>query len=136
MYLYSKKLFFGISADQLSKDFVDFGSGTANFNSQMHYNITAGYKIQMNDDLTLMPALLAKYMKPSPVSMEGSLLLEYKEWLWIGMSYRHKDAVVAMVGLNVNNKFKFGYSYDFSLSRFNNLTSGGHEITLGLMLGR
>jgi hypothetical protein len=41
-----------------------------------------------------------------------------------------------MAGLNINNKFKFGYSYDFSLSRFNNLSSGGHEIVLGLMLGR
>lgn len=136
MYLYSKNAFLGINGDNLSKDFVEFGSGTANFNTQMHFNITGGYKFPINDNLTLMPAVLVKYMAPAPVSIDGSLQLEYKEWLWMGVSYRHKDAMIGMVGLNVNNKFKFGYSYDFSLSRFNQVSSGGHEIVLGLMLGR
>lgn len=136
LYLYSKKLFFGISADHLSKDFVEFGTGTANFNTKMHFNVTGGVKIPLNENLILIPALLAKYMYPAPVSVDGSLLLEYKEWLWVGATYRYKDAVIGMFGLNVSNKFKFGYSFDFSLSRFNGVSSGGHEIVLGLMLGR
>ena len=135
-YLYSKNSFFGISADQLTKDLVEFGTGTANFNNQMHYNATAGVKIPLNDNLTLTPAMLFKYMNPAPIVIEGSLQLEYKEWLWIGTSYRHKDALIGMVGLNISDRFKFGYSYDFSLSRFNDFSGGGHEIVLGLMLGR
>lgn len=135
-YFYSNKLFFGVSADHLSKDFVEFGSGTANFNTQIHYNVTGGIKLKVSEDITLMPALLVKYMSPAPVSLEGSLQLEYKEWLWAGVSYRHSDAVIGMVGLNVSERFKFGYSYDFSLSRFNTVSTGGHEIVLGLMLGR
>lgn len=135
-YFYSKNMFLGVSADHLSKDFVEFGSGTANFNTQMHMNATAGFKFPVSDNLTLMPAVLVKYMKPAPLSLEGSLQLEYKEWLWMGVSYRHTDAVVGMVGLNVNNIFKFGYSYDFSISRFNDYSAGGHEIVLGIMLGR
>lgn len=135
-YFYSNKVFFGVSADHLSKDLVEFGSGTANFNTQMHYNITGGFKIPLNRDVTLMPALLIKYMNPAPVSIEASLQVEYKEWLWAGMSYRHSDALIGMIGLNVSEKFKFGYSYDYSLSRFNQVSSGGHEIVLGIMLGR
>ena len=61
---------------------------------------------------------------------------EYKEWLWAGVSYRHKDAVVGMVGLNINRMFKFGYSYDFNISRFRSYSAGGHELVLGIMLGR
>lgn len=136
LYLYSKKLFFGISADHLSKDFVEFGTGTANFNTQMHFNITGGVKIAITEDIVLIPALLAKYMSPAPVSVEGTLLVEYKEWLWAGASYRHSDAMVGMFGLNISERFKFGYAYDFSLSRFNDVSSGGHEIVLGLMIGR
>ena len=135
-YLYSKKMFFGVSADHLSKDMVEFGSGTANFNTQMHFNATGGVKFPLNENLTLMPAVLVKFMNPAPVSLEGSVLLEYKEWLWMGVSYRHTDAVIGMVGLNISNRFKFGYSYDFSISRFNDYSAGGHEIVLGLMLGR
>jgi type IX secretion system PorP/SprF family membrane protein len=135
-YLYSKNAFFGVSADHLSKDFVEFGSGTANFNTQMHMNFTAGYKFPLNENLTLMPAALVKLMTPAPVSIEGSMQLEYKEWLWMGVSYRHTDAVIGMVGLNISERFKFGYSYDFSISPIKQYTSGGHEIVLGLMLGR
>jgi type IX secretion system PorP/SprF family membrane protein len=133
-YLYSKNVFVGVAADQLTKDMVEFGSGTANFNNQIHFNATAGVKIPVNDNLTLTPALLFKMMSPAPATVEGTIQAEYKEWLWAGVSYRHKDAVVGMVGLNISERFKFGYSYDYSLSRFNGLTSGGHEIVLGIML--
>lgn len=136
LYLYSKNVFVGIAADQLTKDMVEFGSGTANFNNQMHFVGTAGVKFPLNDNLTLTPAALVKLMSPAPISVEGSLQLEYKEWLWAGVSYRHKDAIIGMVGLNISERFKFGYSYDFSLSRFNDFSGGGHEIVLGLMLGR
>ena len=135
-YLYSQKFFVGVSADQLTKDMVEFGSGTANFNTQMQFMATAGVKFPLNENLTLTPAILAKMMSPAPLSIEGSLQLEYKEWLWMGVSYRHTDAIVGMVGLNVSDRFKFGYSFDYSISRFNNFSSGGHEIVLGLMLGR
>jgi type IX secretion system PorP/SprF family membrane protein len=135
-YLYSDKAFFGISADQLSKDFVEFGSGTANFNNQIHFMATAGYKFNLNENLSLTPAILAKMMSPAPLTIEGSLQLEYKEWIWAAVSYRHTDAFIGMVGLNISERFKLGYSYDFSVSRFNQFTSGGHEVILGLMLGR
>ena len=30
--------------------------------------------------------------------------------------YRHTDALIAMVGMNISQRFKVGYSYDFSIS--------------------
>jgi type IX secretion system PorP/SprF family membrane protein len=136
LYFYSENMFVGVAAEQLTRDFISFGSGTANFDPNMHYNLTAGWKFPISQDMTLMPAVLVKYMTPAPVSIEGSLQLEYKEWLWFGASYRNTDAVVVMAGLNVSDKFKFGYSFDFSVSKFNKHSSGGHEIVLGLMFGR
>lgn len=136
LYLYSKKSFFGISADQLTKNYVQFGSGTANFDNRYHFTATAGYKFDLNQNLTLMPSLLFKFMSPAPASIDGSVQLEYKEWLWGGISYRHQDAIIGMAGLNISRKFKLGYSYDYSIARYTNYSSGGHEIVLGLMLGR
>ncbi len=136
LYLYGKRFFAGISADQLTRDLVQFGNGTANFNPQMHYNVVAGYKIKTGENLTLTPSVLLKYMRPAPVSIDVNMQIEYNEWLWFGLGYRHTDAVIGMLGMNISNRFKFGYSYDFTLSKFNNYSSGGHELTLGLMLGR
>ena len=136
LYLYGKGFFLGVSADQLTRDLVEFGKGTANFNPKIHYQIITGYKIKTGENWSLTPSLLAKYMSPAPVSIDVNLQAEYNEWLWFGLGYRHTDAVIGMLGMNISNRFKFGYSYDFSLSKFNNYTSGGHELTLGIMLGR
>ena len=133
-YFYSKTLFLGIAADQLTKNFIKFGSGTANFDPKMHMNVTGGIKLPLNENLTITPAFLVKYMNPTKPSIEATAQLEYKEWLWTAFSYRHKDAVVGMVGMNISNRFKFGYSYDFSISQFRTYSSGGHEIILGIML--
>ncbi|MBT5932417.1 MAG: type IX secretion system membrane protein PorP/SprF [Flavobacteriales bacterium] len=136
LYLYSKNLFFGLAAEQLTRDMVEFGQGTANFDPQLHYSILGGYKIPINNNFTLTPGFLIKYMTPAPVSIDANIQLEYKNWLWMTLGYRHTDAVIAMVGMNISKRFKFGYSYDFSVSRFNSYSSGGHELTLGLMIGR
>jgi type IX secretion system PorP/SprF family membrane protein len=95
-----------------------------------------GYKIPINKDFTLTPAILLKNMRPAPFSIEGTLMAEYKEWMWAGISYRNKDAVVGMFGMSISEKFKFGYSYDFSVSEMDKVSSGGHELVLGIMLGR
>lgn len=136
LYVYSNKFFFGIAADQLTKSMVSFGSASANFDPQMYFNATGGIKLNVNDNITITPAFIVKYMTPAPISIEGTLQVEYKEWLWAGVSYRNTDAIVGMVGLNINKKLKFGYSYDYSISRFNQYSTGGHELVLGIMLGR
>lgn len=136
LYLYSKKMFLGISADQLTKDFVKFGNVQTAFDPNMHFQATAGIKFNISQNASLMPAVLAKYTHGAPLSIEGSLQYEYKEWLWIGASFRNQDALVAMAGLNISERFKFGYSYDFNISKVRNFSAGGHELVLGLMLGR
>ena len=133
LYLYSENLFVGITGDQLTKDFVRFGNGS-NIDPRMHFNFVAGYKFNLSNTMTLTPSVLAKYIKPSPLSIEGSLMFEWKERVWYGLSYRYQDAVVGFVGMNITNRLRFGYSFDFSTSRFNKHSFGGHELNIGLML--
>lgn len=144
LYVYSQKLFLGIAAEQLTRDLVSFGGTNMVYvDPRMHLNFSAGYKFSLGDNLSLMPSVLLKYMQPAPLSLEGTLQLEYKEWLWFALSFRqgvggfnNSDAFIAMAGLNISETFKLGYSYDYSISQFNQHSAGGHEIVLGLMLGR
>ncbi len=136
LYFYSDKMFIGVSGDQLTKDFVKFGNKDSNFDPKKHFNATAGIKLPMGENLSLMPAVLVKYVQSAPISIDASLQLEYKEWLWCGASFRNQDAIVGMLGLNISERFKMGYSYDFNISRVNSYSSGGHELVVGLMLGR
>ena len=136
LYFYSNELFFGVAADQLTQDLVTFGSGTANFDPRMHFNLTGGYKFHIGENYSITPAFLMKYILPVNPTIEGSVQFEYKEWIWAAVSYRHKDALVGMVGMNLSNRFKIGYSFDYTLSDINYYASSGHELILGIMLGR
>lgn len=142
-HIYSNDFFFGVSADQLTTDLVSIGSGSTNFNPRMHFQVMGGYKIPMGDDWTVMPAVLAKFMLPSPLSLDGNLQFEYKEWLWFGAGYRYNasnagtsaNALAVMLGANISQRFKIGYSYDYSLGGFQSYaTGGGHELMLGFMI--
>ena len=50
---------------------------------------------------------------------------------WLGASLRTADAFNIMVGINLDNGFNFGYSYDITTSGLNKASNGSHELSLG-----
>lgn len=136
LYFYGDEVFAGFSMNNLTNDLVKFGNKNPNFDPGIHYFFTAGYEFQPNRNWGITPAILVKYIKPAPVSVEATLLFDYNQRFWYGVSYRHKDAVIGMVGATLSNSFRIGYSFDLSTSRMIKYTAGGHELVLSLMLGR
>jgi len=59
----------------------------------------------------------------------------YLDKFWLGGSYRHQDAIVAMVGYKYY-EFSIGYAYDITLSNIRQFSSGSHEIVLTLLLNK
>ncbi|TAF98272.1 MAG: type IX secretion system membrane protein PorP/SprF, partial [Bacteroidetes bacterium] len=100
-----------------------------------HTFITAGYKFFVNDDVTFIPSVQARYISPTPISFDINAKFQYQDIIWAGGSFRINDGFAAMVGFNVNSTFNVGYSYDIITSRLNTVTRGTHEITLGFLLG-
>lgn len=136
MYFSGQGAFFGVSMNQLTKDFVQFGNRDFNFDPRMHLFITGGYEFNVNSQLTITPAFLVKYVRPAPVAFEIAGQVEYQQRYWAGMSYRHKDAIVANLGLYVSDQFKIGYSFDLPITPIRRYSAGSHELVLTLMLGR
>lgn len=46
-----------------------------------------------------------------------------------GLWYRNEDAFIVLVGMMTTN-FRFGYSYDVTVSKLSNATSGSHELSM------
>lgn len=136
LYFHGKGGFFGVSATQLTKDYVQFGNRDFNFDPSMHLFATGGMEFELKRDLTITPAFLVKYVRPAPVSFEIMSQVEYQERYWAALSYRHKDAVVANIGMYISNQFKVGYSFDLPITPIRNYSAGSHELVLTLMLGR
>jgi type IX secretion system PorP/SprF family membrane protein len=136
VWAYSGNYYLGASVQQLVKQTVTFGDKSVYNQSKTvpHYFITGGFKIFLDDEITLLPSVLFKLVEPAPASYDINLKLAFSNKLWVGGAYRHNDAKSAMVGLNINSLINVSYSYDFTSSSLRTVSNGSHEIVLGILL--
>jgi hypothetical protein len=69
-------------------------------------------------------------MNPTDYSYEFSALATINYIFWAGVNYHYKAATGIMVGMEVSDELKIGYSMEFATSRINYFSNGGHEIML------
>ncbi len=132
LYYYTKSYYVGFSApklfsNQLSSSVV--GSDIFQFDiNRTVFMLTSGGIIKINKDISWKPSFLIKAMISNAYQIDLNTSFYYIERLWAGVSYRHKDAIVGLVGFRFNSKFDIGYSYGYPLSDIVRISSGSHEI--------
>ena len=134
---YSNHYYFGISTFQLFGNKVDFYDGEGQQeegNLARHYVATAGYKFDLDADTNwvLVPSFVVKGVIGAPIQFDINTKLRFKDKYWLGVSYRHKDAIAAMAGITAKDLLDISYSYDFNTSNLNGFNTGTHEIMVGL----
>ncbi len=134
LYYYCEKGFLGISVPQLIENKLKFGDNIEELNRQVrHYFLSSGYRFTLGDNLQLEPSILVKYTIASPFQFDVNTRLFYKENLWTGVSYRHDESIVALVGIQ-RDEFMIGYAFDYTLSSIRNYSAGTHELYLEYQL--
>jgi len=136
IWAYSSDYYFGASVQQLLPQKLYITSKTAVDQSKSvpQYFFTAGYKLFLSDDLTLMPSVLVKEINPVPLTYDINMKISFRDVFWIGGSYRHDDSFGVLAGFNINSLINVGYSYDITTSALNTVSNGTHEIVLGILL--
>jgi type IX secretion system PorP/SprF family membrane protein len=97
--------------------------------------LTTGCLIRLNPDLLLRPSILFKYIPNSPMQLDLNANLIIKESLWIGASFRTRDALVGMLEYQINPQFRLGYAYDYSVTTLQHYNTGSHELMLRYEFG-
>lgn len=138
LWLYSKDYFVGLSAQQIIPQNVSFSDNTVSLTGGKlipHLFLSAGYRMQLSDDVTFLPSMLIRYISPLPVGYDVNAKFQYQDIMWLGASYRYNDGFAAMLGVNLNHSINIGYSYDIQTSKLNTVSRGTHEILIGFLLG-
>lgn len=138
LWLYSRNYFVGVAAQQIIPQQIAFSDNTVylqNGKLLPHLFVSAGYRMQLSDDISLLPSMLLRYISPLPLGFDLNTKVQYQDLLWAGASYRYQDGFAAMVGLNLNRNINIGYSYDVQTSNLNTVSRGTHEILIGFLLG-
>ena len=138
VWVYSADYFIGLSAQQIIPQKLYFSDNTVKQQQSKlvpHLFATAGYRFFLNDDISMIPSVMVKYVQPAPASIDINAKFQYRDLLWAGAGYRVKDGFNAMLGVNCSNTFNVSYAYDYTTSQLNSITKGTHEIVLGFLIG-
>lgn len=115
------------------------------------YYFTWGALFQPNDEISIKPSLLLKDDFKGPLNADFNLFFLFNEKLWLGGSYRTgfdipkwntplqsnlsiNDASSFMIEYYINPTLRIGYAFDYSFNHLQSVSSGSHEISLGLEL--
>lgn len=119
-------VYLGLSSTHISEPKLKYPSGSSPVLTR-HYYLTVGYDLFLtNPAFELQPSILISSVGSSS-SMDLSTIMVYNKKLWGGVSYRPGSAIIGMVGLELLNGIRIGYSYDFTTTDLRKASSGTHE---------
>jgi type IX secretion system PorP/SprF family membrane protein len=128
LYYKAEKYYASLSVTHINQPKIKFSKGEP-FISR-HYYLTGGYNLQLPDPaLELLPSFFA-FSDGKVVQVAVTSLIRYNKKVWGGVSYRAGDALIGIIGLELFNGIRLGYSYDFTISDIRKNSTGTHEFMI------
>lgn len=132
---YTEKFFFGFAAHHLTQPDQSFLVPSSRLPLKITAHAGASVpltrKTRFNDPAKISPNILFQQQQDFRQVNVGMYF--QKSPFVAGLWYRNKDAFIALVGIQ-QGLFKFGYSYDVTVSRLTNTTGGAHEISVSMQI--
>lgn len=133
VYLSSNKYHLGLSVTHLNQASIKY-EDVENYYLVRHYYLTGGYNIKLSDPLfELRPSFLLKSDMAS-WQLDLNMNIVFDERFWGGITYRVQDAVALLMGMEMENGLRFGYSFDVTTSALARYGYGSHEIFVSYSL--
>ncbi len=133
LYLSSNKYFLGASVTHINQASLMLGD-VENYYLARHYYLTGGYNIKLADPLfQLRPSFLLK-SDLAGWQLDVNTNVVFDDRIWAGVSYRIQDAIAILIGMEMENGLRFGYSFDLVTSAIRRNGLGSHEIFVSYSL--
>lgn len=127
LYLSTNKYYLGLSASHLNQAAVKYDDLASDYLVR-HYYLMGGYNITLSDPLfELRPSFLFKSDAAS-WQLDLNTNVVYDDKFWAGVSYRIQDAVALLLGVELINGLRIGYSFDLVTSALKRNSFSSHEI--------
>ena len=141
-YYRSDAFFFGLSLPRIQNVNLNAMSDFDLSREERHFYAMVGAKFYMNDDLSLTPQILYRYVKNTPIDLDINTSITYLERYTAGLTYRlggDEDAIGESIDLilsmQVNEKILIGFAYDYTLSELRRQSSGSIEFLANYRFG-
>jgi len=131
-FLFTDNYYLGFSAPNLlTTKHIDRKDGVQTTGVEaIHYFFTGGYVFELNPNLKLKPAFMAKGVSGAPLAIDLTTNVLINNFFELGAGYRFDDSVSGLVNFYIQPNLRIGYSYDYTLTNLGKYNSGSHEIFL------
>ncbi|MDF2436929.1 MAG: Bacteroidetes-specific putative rane protein [Bacteroidota bacterium] len=133
LFLYSKKLFAGISVRNLYGNRLKQGDRTIGTGSRLvpvtYFSVGRKF-VSPGYDFIFVPALQVQTTISLPVA-NFNCMVYYRKRVGLGVTYRMHDAVCAMVQFRIFSNIVVGFAYDYTISKFKAAKANSTEIMAG-----
>lgn len=93
------------------------------------------FNVGRTQDIALEPyALYRQTTDGLQDYFEVATVAYFRDKIWTGVSYNQNHGLGLILGMNVKDKFRFGYSYDFAGLGSKMNGGGAHELHIGIRL--
>jgi type IX secretion system PorP/SprF family membrane protein len=133
IYYYTKKYFIGISAPLFLNHELDKNTGKYKIGNNLsggNYFLSGGYEFSVSSRVKLQPSILIKYHPDNPVQIDYNAQINLNDKLWMGVGYRNKNILAALLQCQLNYQIRMAYSYDYNFGSIGKYMNGSHEIVL------
>jgi type IX secretion system PorP/SprF family membrane protein len=137
--VYNDRIWGGFTLDHLLKPKTSFygEDATVPVKFNMYGGIQVLRKTRLRQKLQEVLSVAVNFQKQDKFYQTDVGLYYYKDPLIFGLWYRGipfvtsqaGDAIIGLIGIKTN-KFRIGYSYDFTISNLISSTGGSHEISM------
>ena len=98
------------------------------------------YNWEVSNLLTFQPSIMAK-SDLTETQLEISAIVKYDDNIFVGTAFRGYsqntiDAAAFLAGIKLSEKITLAYSYDLTLSSYNSVSNGSHEILINYNLNK
>ncbi len=137
VYLYNENFYLGIAAPQIIPISAKLNSYADAQNIMVrHYYATAGYNLELGNNFSLDPCIVAKYVYPVPPQFDFGARILYMQKVWVGGGFRTMDAAYAMVGYVYQKSLTLGFSYDYPITDIHKYSFGTTEFYIGVTFNK
>jgi type IX secretion system PorP/SprF family membrane protein len=149
LFFHNKKFYAGFSVyNMIGKNALEKEDVALAYHD-FHYYLTAGYLVDLSDNVKFKPSFLIREVKGAPTNYDINAMFLFMERLWVGGSYRSnmkiwndnlqeglskRNAVAAIIEIFPTDRLRLGYAYDHNLNVLNAYRNNSHELSVGFYM--
>lgn len=133
LYFKTNQFYLGASIPRMLNTETQSIDGTTTVHKR-HYYLSGGYVFDQLIALKFKPSALLKIVEGQPLSVDINASFLLLESLWVGATLRNFNAAGINSQFEINDMFRFGYSFELPLNNVGSNTFGTHEFMFSVDL--